>query len=197
MKMIRIESVKYKGSYIEYHHVGSRVRIFVSLEKKVAEALNREPRTEIAPYDIQGKAVPWKELKEQGLKQLKTLYTKYRNIPTLTQPITVPNRIAVVQPVPSTTAEGILVYAGPRPGLPFVVELVDEEGVLRRVEGLSLVESLYESGAGVGDEIAISVTTTSVGQEVVVEGDDDAIPLTPKAIEVLSVSKNDELALRH
>ncbi len=53
-------------------------------------------------------------------------------------------------------ARGILLHAGPREGVIYCIELLDEAGSVRRIEGIDLARALEASGAEIGDTVRVA-----------------------------------------
>ncbi|MGI9294560.1 MAG: hypothetical protein ACR2PS_11315 [Pseudomonadales bacterium] len=170
---IRIRVVRHRSARVDHYFMRkSVIRRFVVLEaKSLREFLEKQRRTEIDPLDLSDADADltsgdiW-ELAERTAKvMLRELYRKVaetkvcKAAQALEDKHDEAQQILGKQLVPyaaKDTVAGTLIFAGMRPDVPYCIEMLTEDGHVRRVMGIDLARALEVSGAQVGESISVA-----------------------------------------
>ena len=170
---IRIRVVRHRSARVDHYVLRNRViRRFVVLEAtSLREFLEKPRRTEIDPLDLfdadaeMTRADIWEMAERTAKEMLRELYRKVAEAKACKAAQRIEDeredseRILGQQLVPYAakhTAAGTLIFAGMRPGVPYCVELLTEDGAVRRVTGIDLARALEVAGAHVGETISVA-----------------------------------------
>lgn len=166
--LFRSRVVRYREAAIHHYLCADgKIRRYVVLESKVLrQKLGKPRRCEIDPFvyrDGQQEmrtSDAWERVEQEAVKSLRLLYSKVKEIDALegtpVRRVSAPGKFLPVSTEESASARGHLLYAGPRDGLVYCVDLLDEDtGQVRRISGIDLARALEQSGAKVGEVIRV------------------------------------------
>ncbi len=155
----QIRVVRYRSTRIDHYYMpDGTIRRFVILEAhSLRDVLEKSRRTEIEKIT---ERVEWDQVKRTAMGLLRELYDLMHKAreEKQTRKNQLPSPVLGDQLAPTVTnheCRGQLIFAGIRPEIPFCIELLDDTGTVRRIEGIDFARSLEVSGAVVGDYISV------------------------------------------
>lgn len=159
-----IRTVRYRmARLIHWCYPSGRMRRFLVLDSQaLREALDKPRRAEIdaLDYDAETGRLPrcelWELAERTARRLLRALYAKAAETPASCGHARRALGTVLAPTAKRGEARGLLVYAGVRKGIPYCIELLTVEGVVRRIEGIDLARALLVADAEVGDRIRIT-----------------------------------------
>lgn len=165
--LFRNRVVRFREAAIHHHLCPNGViRRYVVLESQaLRQKLGKPRRCEIDPYVFKGPerelrtSDAWESVECDAIKSLRVLYAKVRELdaaePVQPRSSQLPGRILPAH-THEGSARGVLLYAGPREGVAYCVDLLDHDtGQVRRIAGIDLARALDVSGARTGEHIRV------------------------------------------